>query len=64
MNDGANEQLQIIKQAIAELAHCVSAGPEWFTQGEWGQKGHARTWTDKAMTAIAKLEELHGHRDE
>lgn len=51
-----SEEIDIVKQAIAELAHCVNAGPAWFTQGEWGQKEHAREWVRRGMEALAKLE--------
>ena len=52
-------QVAIVKQALAELSHCVSAGPGWFTKGESGRLQHAHMWTDKGMQAVAVLEKLN-----
>ena len=49
--------LEIVKQAIAELYHCVEAGPAWFTKGATGQLMHAREWSRRGMEAITELEQ-------
>ena len=48
--------LETVRQAIAELYHCVEAGPAWFTKGATGQLMHAREWSRRGMEAVAELE--------
>lgn len=53
------QAIETIKTALNELMHCVSAGPEWFTNGRSGQMGQARMWDEKAREA---LKHLHKNR--
>jgi hypothetical protein len=47
--------LKTIEQAIGELYHCISAGPEWFTNGRRGQIDQADLWAKRAREAIIAI---------
>ena len=51
------EQLEVIRQALAELYHCVEAGPSWFTKGRQGQMAQAILHINKAQEVIKTIEE-------
>lgn len=49
------KSLETIHTAINELSHCVTAGPDWFTNGRSGQASHAYMWTERASEALKFL---------
>jgi len=49
------EALETINTALGEIYHCVTVGPEWFTNGRQGQMAQASMWEQRAREALKHL---------
>ena len=58
--DAAWPDIKTMQQALLEMKHAQSAGPEWYTRGESGLKQQVRMWIDKGLKSSEAINKLRG----
>jgi len=56
--DAAWPDIKTMQQALLEMKHAQSAGPEWYTRGESGLKQQVRMWLDKGLKSSEAINKL------
>ena len=47
-----DEAMKVAQQALMEVAHAQSAGPQWYSRGESGLRAQVDMWVRKGLTAL------------